>query len=136
MGTIVLEDFNKLFAAIRLNDVEAVENLIREGVDVNECDPRDILGAGNSPLHDAANNGNIKIVSLLVTAGAEINAQCDYGWTPLLRACNAGHTDVAKFLITSGAEVNIKNYEGYTALMRTMANNSELIDFLKDNGAE
>jgi uncharacterized protein len=68
-------------------------------------------------------------------AGANVNAQCDGGWTPLMRACNAGQTETARLLIQSGADVNTENSEGYTAYGRTMLRNEVLIRLLKDNGA-
>lgn len=130
------EYYNELFAAIHANDVSKVETIISRGADVNDPDPRYLLGSGNTPLHDAANLGNIEVVKILLTAGANIDAQCDCGWTPLMRACNSDNTELAKFLIHSDAKVNIKNSEGYTALMRTRANNNELIHALQSVGAE
>ena len=94
-----LEPFNELFRAVAENDVDGVRDCVSSGIDVNTRDPRQVVGHGNSPLHDAANVGSLSVVRVLLELGADVNARCNSGWTPLLRACNAGHDAVAKALV-------------------------------------
>jgi len=65
--------------------------------------------------------GNItdlrSLVVLLLTAGADVNAKNDYGWTALMMAVFHDHVENAKLLLEAGADVNAKNNRGLTALM-------------------
>ena len=67
------------------------------------------------PLHLAARDGQVEIAQALITAGADVNAQNNSGYTPLHRATN-GNTEIAQALITAGADVNAKDEFGYTPL--------------------
>jgi len=131
-----IEPYNVLFEAIENGNSISVKELIRCGVNVNESDPRSVIGNGNTPLHDAANNGHAEIVLLLIEAGADVNARCLDGWTPLIRACNSSHNRIAKLLLKNGADVNSRNKEGYSAWLRTRGKNSELADILRSWGAD
>ena len=53
---------------------------------------------GQTPLHSAASEGHLEMVSLLVQKGAEINAKDKSGQTPMDLANANQHQDVAKLL--------------------------------------
>lgn len=53
------------------------------------------------------------LIKLLITAGANVNARDNYGYTVLMRTNNH---KIAKILIKAGADVNGKNTYGVTAL--------------------
>ena len=61
--------------------------------------------------------GQILVVQLLLSKGAEVNAKMRWGETPLHVAAEKGHTHVANLLIVKGAEVNAKTLEGSTPLL-------------------
>ncbi|KAL8721991.1 MAG: hypothetical protein Q9225_001426 [Loekoesia sp. 1 TL-2023] len=71
---------------------------------------------GTTPLHRAAEYGNIEIVALLLRRGANINAQSVYGDTPLLFALVRQHFDVATLLLDQKADMNVGDAEGYSAV--------------------
>ena len=50
------------------------------------------------PLHDAAYNGHIKIVKLLLEHGADVHSRDNEGETPLHWAINTCHIEAAKLL--------------------------------------
>jgi ankyrin repeat protein len=79
-----------------------------------------LVGCGPSApdisIHDAATEGNIEAVKQHLTAGAEVNAKVNLGWTPLHYAARGGHKEVAKLLIAKGADLNAKNMFGETPL--------------------
>jgi len=65
-----------LHQAVLSNDIVAVSNFIRSGVDINKRD-------GKTPLHYACLNGNLQIAEILVSHGADVNARDATGMTPL-----------------------------------------------------
>ena len=71
-----------------------------------------------SVLHLAAINGNLRIIRLLLAAGANVNVQDSDGRTPMMKAVECGHTDVLQLLLeTAGADVDLADREkGNTAL--------------------
>ena len=66
---------------------------------------------GCTALHFYASRGNIAMVKLLLSKGANVNALSDYGSTPLMMSVsgNRVHKAVAKFLLQQGADKNIKD---------------------------
>lgn len=61
---------------------------------------------GETSLHTAAIDGNLKQVQYLVEQGHPVNPQDYCGWTPLHEACNHGHYDVVALLLERGANIN------------------------------
>ena len=72
--------------------------LIAKGADVNAKDMK-----GRTPLHEAAASGHKEIVEVLVTKGADVNANIG-GWTPLHLAVDEGHTEIADLLRKHGGK--------------------------------
>ena len=71
-----------------------------------------------TPLHNAAYQGSIATVKLLLNAGAETNVKDESGRTPLHCAIISKKwtVDVCLLLIGSGAGVNTQDKEGNTPL--------------------
>ena len=68
---------------------------------------------GNTPLHQAAFNGQSEIVrSLLSTFPDMTDATNDDGETPLIIACMKGNLAVAKLLLDAGADANRSQLNG------------------------
>ncbi|KAE8141273.1 ankyrin repeat-containing domain protein [Aspergillus pseudotamarii] len=60
------------------------------------------------PLIDAALNGSLRAVQLLLHRGARVNIYlAHYYGTALQAAASQGHLEVAKYLIQHGAEINV-----------------------------
>ncbi|ORY04496.1 ankyrin [Basidiobolus meristosporus CBS 931.73] len=93
-------DFERtLRYACTLGESEKAGHFLKKGHEVNKLDKY-----GYAPLHYAAHQGNLAICKLLVSQGAEVNAQTpELGSTPLHRAVVQGHLEVAKLLISKGA---------------------------------
>jgi len=66
-------------------------------------------------LHQAATDGDVATVNLLISGGADVNKNTD-GFTPLHRAAEKGHKDIVEILITKGADVNAKGNQNITPL--------------------
>ena len=72
---------------------------------------------GNTPLHQAAFNGQSEIVRSLLSAYPDmIDTANDVGETPLIIACMKGNLAVARLLIGAGADVNKAQLDGNSSL--------------------
>ncbi|KAH8354894.1 hypothetical protein KR093_000633 [Drosophila rubida] len=58
---------------------------------------------GRTPLHYAADFGQLKVIKFLVDIGADVNKEDKYSITPLLAAIWEGHTECVEFLLEKGA---------------------------------
>jgi len=84
-----------LIEAIIHQDVNAVRQLLEQGVNPNACQDN----ANVTPLHFAALHNALEIVPLLITAGANLHAQTyPEGQTPLDIAKLHKHQDMVKLL--------------------------------------
>ena len=74
-------------------------------------------------------------MTLLLVAGADVNAKNDFGATPLIWA--AGGAAKSRLLIARGADVNARSKQGRTALMMAARRdgNSELLRLMLAKGA-
>ncbi|XP_011488610.1 tonsoku-like protein isoform X1 [Oryzias latipes] len=61
---------------------------------------------GETSLHRACIDGNLKQVQYLIEQGHPVNPRDYCGWTPLHEACNHGHYDVVAVLLERGANIN------------------------------
>jgi len=87
--------------------------LIASGCRVNAVN-RD----GETALHVAATyiNDSSDIVTLLLKAGANVDARDKRARTPLLSAARSGKFQTARLLLDSGADIQAKDAEGHTAM--------------------
>lgn len=97
-------ELSPLSYAVNSSTNDAVKALLNAGADPNY----------DNPLQFAALN--ISKVSLLLNAGADINAQDEKGDTILMKAVQRGDTNLVKFLLANKADVNLKNKNGIDAL--------------------
>ncbi|CAG0914333.1 unnamed protein product [Notodromas monacha] len=72
---------------------------------------------GAPPLWCASAAGNLDIVKLLISRGANVNATTKTNSTPLRAACFDGHFSIVKYLIKQHADIEIANRHGHTCLM-------------------
>lgn len=108
---------SSLFKAVREGDVEAVENLIKQVPDIDVKDSNE-----NTPLNVAAHYENVRIIEMLVDAGADVNTRNNFGFTPLHRAVLDSDTFIeAYYLITRGAEITAKDNRGITPIRYCVA---------------
>lgn len=100
-----------LHTAIISGNLEAVNQHIRAGSDLNEEDPF----GGSSPLITAAVFGRPEIAQALIEAGADINFQNNDKSTPLITAAFFCRPKIVERLLEKGADKTIKNKYGATA---------------------
>jgi len=91
-----------------------------------------------TPLHKAAEDGDVEVVKKLIASGADVNScESEDGETPLHRAITRGRIDVVKLLIDSKADLNLgRKRDGQTPLeLAEKRKHVEIAQLLRANGA-
>lgn len=121
-----------IFQAIAARDAERVKELLES----NQGIPVETNPFGDTPLHEAIRHGQEEIASLLIDAGADVNATGEFGKTPLHYAAEAeGPASLAELLIENGADVEKPNKGGETPLYMAAGHNHEVANLLLQHGA-
>lgn len=117
---------------------QAAENgdlsLVRNIVESN----KKMVNAGDefgiTPLHFAAINNHIQVVTYLISRGGRVNSKTKKGITPLYGACSEGRKEIVEMLIASGADVNAATEDG--AIPLHAASTKEVAELLVKQGAK
>lgn len=105
-GTYVLNPVCKAL------NVELAEKLIQAGADVNALSSdgfTPLLSAIDCSHHDP--DAAVKIVSLLLDNGADIEKRGDWDKTPFLKSCTRGVIGVTRLLVDRGCDLNAQAKE-------------------------
>ena len=86
-----------------------------KGVDVNHVLAMALSGTS---LFLAVEGGHLKVVQVLIAAGADVEARSSEGLTPLHTACAGGDIAIVKMLVKAGADVCATDKRGRTCLMQ------------------
>ena len=93
--------------------------------------------ASRTALQQAVANGHISVVRLLVTHGADVNAQDEEGQTPLHECARNGDAAVTKLLMEKGAQLEVRDDKGLTPLQVAAAlGKAAVVEVLLQNGAD
>ena len=98
-------------AAILSNNIEAVEQHIQAGTDLNKKDAM----SGSTPLITAASFGKIEIAQKLIDAGANLTTKNNDGATALHTAAFFGRVEIVQMLIDANIDKSVHNNFGATA---------------------
>ncbi|KAG9654291.1 purine and uridine phosphorylase, partial [Aureobasidium melanogenum] len=111
-----------------------LENQLRhcgESADVEEED-----AWGRTALLLASMGGHSDTFQILLEAGADWDARCDYG-TPLQAASKQGHDKLVQILLDRGADVNAQGGDDGSALQAASAGGYDnIVRMLLDRGAD
>lgn len=136
--------------AVSSGNAEIVRMLIEHGADVNLAEPPVMI----TPLHWACRaDVRVKrrytedtraiVVSMLLAAGANVNARDKHGNTPLLSACFGGYPKAVRLLLKNGADPEaINEFTGISpleAVLRLEEGNparQELIELFQEYAPE
>jgi len=104
------DTYDKLYSAIRTDDLRQMKTLLEGGVSASAAGPD-----GISPLMAAAEIGSLDAMKLLIDRNADVNAKNTSGSTALMFSV----TDAKKvrLLLDHGADVNVVARSGRTALI-------------------
>ncbi len=99
-----------LYEAVQYNRLEIAYILLMNGADVNAIMEK----SNETALHKATQNRNSYLTELLITAGAKINIQDEYGNTPLHYAAFTNDYQLLNILTTHDGDMSIRNIQGMT----------------------
>lgn len=121
-----------LFVASQEGHKDIVEFLLARGANPN--DKR--LESGDSPLHEAAYNGHVDALALLIKYGGHVDNVTASGWSPLMCASEGGHLKVVELLIKHKADIHIKEEDDTTALwLASQGGHVKIMELLLSKGA-
>ncbi len=100
-----------LMRAAFLGKISLVQDLLRDGADVNESDPR-----GRTPLLWAAIGGRADAVRLLLNRGANPDKADMSGTTALMYAASVRSLESVTLLVNAGSDPTQENFAGETAV--------------------
>jgi ankyrin repeat protein len=108
-----------------------VKLLVERGADVNLPDTD-----GYTPLMSAADQGNKRIVLLLLDHGADINAvELTYGMSALQSACESGDEEVFDLFLERGADFNhVDKYGGNCLEEAALYGYDKIVEKLRAKG--
>ncbi len=118
-----------LLHAVLSNASDSANFLLENGFDVNEADHN-----GYTPLHGAAEKGNVEMVRLLLEKGARPNVKDIKGNTPLSKAIFNSGEDISliRELVAGGADPEFVFYPGMDArLMARKLGKQSIVDFFE-----
>ncbi|MBV9401112.1 MAG: ankyrin repeat domain-containing protein [Bryobacterales bacterium] len=122
---------DKLYDAIRANDLSGLKALLDQSVSPNTPDGRQI-----TPLMYAAEIGSLDAMKILVERGADVNAQNAFGSTALM--WSVSDPQRVRLLLDHGADVNRVAKSGRTALIIAAFTDPsvEVVRMLLEKGAK
>ncbi len=107
------DGFQTLGLAAFFGQDAAAELLLARGAEVN-TPSRNRMSV--CPLHSAVAARRLRIASLLIEHGADVNAVQSDGFTPLMGAAQNGQTEMIELLLARGARADVARANGQTAL--------------------
>lgn len=121
-----------LFESALDGDIDAINELIKSGVDVN-C----TINHDGTPLIAAARGGHYEAVELLLDRGADPNLASHGDGNPLIMAAAEGHEKIVELLLNRGANINEIVPGDENALIKASANgNLGVVKLLVNRGAD
>lgn len=129
---VALPSPTRFAVAMELGDIGQAAAWLDAGL------PVDFLGSRiGSGLMIGAWEGNLDLMRLFISRGADINQSNDNGETPLVLAAWRGNLEAAKWLIERGARINTPHPRQWSALhYAVFAGQAEVAEYLIAQGAD
>src|SRR5215469_4673624 len=136
------KDVLKYLDAAKAGDIRTVKTMLDAGVDVDIPDDRKVPRNRTALMHAAA-SGHLKVVELLLSAGAKLEAKdkgVGYDWpggnTPLILAIKGKHLHASNRLLDAGANPKAKSIDTTALRAAVEIGEFELIKRLIGLGAD
>lgn len=128
---------NLIPLAAKYKNAEIVKLLIDNGMNVNEQYEKNDSTTSTALIEASTVKGNKKVVEILLSAGADVNAVETYlNKTALMMAIEYGDNDTAKLLIKSKSNVNHIDNESNTPIdIASKMGNTDIVNLLIKNDA-
>ncbi|KAF9432590.1 Ankyrin repeat domain-containing protein 39 [Entomortierella beljakovae] len=105
-----IEFSRSIHSACISNNATRVQSLLSKNSSRGVSPANSLDSAGYTALHYASRSGNLEICTMLLNAGADVDAKTpEQGTTPLMRAVQQNHLAVARLLDSYGASINDRN---------------------------
>ncbi|MDR2812557.1 MAG: ankyrin repeat domain-containing protein [Puniceicoccales bacterium] len=113
----------------------------RENVDASTINVDDVDHEGQTPLHAAVRQNDLRAVAILLERGAAVDAVDRNGLTPLHIAAEQGNLEIAELLLEHGANVDAMDPANQTPLFKVLLRSNlwayiELTELLLRHGAD
>ena len=126
-----LPDPVQFATAIEAGDIKTVKSWLDQGLDPDFSADR--VGTG---LMLAAWEGNVDMMALFVTHGADVNAMNAVREQPLMHAAWKGHRDAVRWLLDHGARINRPGLEWSALHYAVFAGHRDVVSTLVARGAD
>ncbi len=128
------EGWTPLHLAAHFGHTNAVRWLLGAGADVQARSKNDLA---NQPLHAAAaGKAPLELLTLLLDAGADVNARQHGGFTPILETAQNGNLAATQLLLARGADAQARADDGQTALSFALEGGHDAVaSLLRELGA-
>ncbi|GJM32259.1 MAG: hypothetical protein DHS20C18_12600 [Saprospiraceae bacterium] len=104
---------------------------------LSNTDPNWACDDSKFAIIEAAREGHLDMVRLLLDNGADANLYLGELYTPLMAAASEGHLEIVKLLIERGARAKLSLPNGTTALdVATQGKHSDVTEFLRRQMSE
>lgn len=106
--------------ASEAEEVKRIQAMIKDSPDL--INAKDATGGAYTPLHMAANRGQLVVAQFLLANGAEVDAKNNSNETPLHVAARGGHKAMVELLLSHKANVKAADNNGQTPLHMAAGN--------------
>ena len=113
---------------LNINKYSSIDNYDDDDEEEEDSDEEEYYTA--TPLFEAAKNGRMDIVRLLLDRGAKPSIPRGHGNSPLHTAAKQGHIGIAQLLLNNGADPNLENDHGETPLYVAFQNDHDNVEHL------
>ncbi len=119
-------------AAIKQGDAHKVKKLIEQNNGAI-----DLITPFGTWLHVASSRGQLEIVQLLVSLGADVNRRAGvFDGTALNEAANEGHLSIVEFLLACNGIMDTSEPERNPLFSAIISGNQEIVKRLLDSGID